>query len=106
MYVLELLPAGIAGIMPGLGLSDLLRRVLDHATAGRTLEAQESFQRLLPFIVYSLQNMELFHHAEKRLLHARGLLTSTTIREARIELGPIESSYVDALITGLLADAT
>jgi 2-keto-3-deoxy-L-arabinonate dehydratase len=106
MHVLELLPAGIAGVMPGLGLCGPLRAVIVWARDGRLSEATDLFERLLPFIHYSLQNMEVFHHCEKRLLHARGLLPHTVVREARLELGPTETAHIDRLVERLTALST
>ena len=57
-YMLELLPAGIVGVMPGLALIDVLQRVWDLARAGRAAEAYEHFARIHPWIAYSLQSME------------------------------------------------
>jgi len=65
MYILELVPAGVCGIMPGLALTDLLARVYRLVKAGQREEAYETFQGVLPQIVFSLQNMELFPHAER-----------------------------------------
>src|SRR5579872_1718432 len=72
MYMLELIPAGIVGLMPGLAVADLLARVFRLASCGNKREAYEIFQCVLPQIAFSLQHMELFHHAEKMLLEARG----------------------------------
>jgi dihydrodipicolinate synthase/N-acetylneuraminate lyase len=84
MYLLDLIPAGICGLMPGLGIADLLSRVWHAARAGRDEEATERFGILLPQIVFSLQHSELFNWVEKRLLFARGVLpqSSTYVRRA------------------------
>ena len=84
MYLLDLVPAGICGLMPGLGVSDLLQQIWEHAQAGRGGEANELFQVLLPQIVYSLQHSEVFNWIEKRLLVARGVLpeSSSHVRRA------------------------
>jgi 2-keto-3-deoxy-L-arabinonate dehydratase len=81
MYMLDLIPAGICGVMPGLGIADLLALVFRRAKGGDDLGAFEVFQGVLPQIVFSLQHMELFHHAEKRLLEARGILPGSVVRE-------------------------
>ena len=39
MYALDLIPAGICGLMPGLGAADLLQRIWQLGTAGRSLLA-------------------------------------------------------------------
>ena len=102
MHMLELLPAGIAGVMPGLGLCGPLHDVYrGYAHGGRMADAAALFERLLPFILYSLQNMEVFHHCEKRLLHARGLLPNTVVRDSRLELSAREKAHIDVLIARL-----
>jgi dihydrodipicolinate synthase/N-acetylneuraminate lyase len=82
MYMLELIPAGICGLMPGLGPADLLQRVWRLGTDGQLKLALDLFEHVLPQLVFSLQSMELFLWLEKRLLAARGVLpdTSTNVR--------------------------
>ena len=72
MYLLELVAAGISGVMPSLSLADLLAYIFRLAKGGHRQEAYQVFTGTLPQIVFSLQNMELYHHAKKRLLVARG----------------------------------
>lgn len=84
MYMLDLIPAGICGVMPGLAVADLLALVFERAQRGDDLGAFEVFQGVLPQIVFSLQHMELFHHAEKRLLECRGILPTAVVREASL----------------------
>jgi 2-keto-3-deoxy-L-arabinonate dehydratase len=74
MYLLDLIPAGICGLMPGLGAADLLQRIWNLGTSDRLEEALSWFERLLPQLVFSLQSMELFLWLEKRLLAQRGVL--------------------------------
>ncbi|HUZ47106.1 MAG TPA: dihydrodipicolinate synthase family protein [Terriglobia bacterium] len=93
MYMLELIPAGICGVMPSLGAADLLAAVFRFAEQGRKDEAYEIFQSVLPQIVFSLQNLELLHHAEKSLLMARGILSDVVVRDASLELSPNDRQY-------------
>ena len=86
MYMLDLIPAGICGVMPGLAVSDLLAVVFKLATAGDMAGAYKIFESVLPQIVFSLQHMELFHHAEKRLLLARGILQEAVVRQLTLKL--------------------
>ncbi len=103
MYILELIDAGICGVMPGLALTDVLARVFRLASAGDREGAYAAFRGVLPQIVFSLQNLELFHHAEKLLLEARGLLRSPAVREATLELGPHDLAHVRFLNGRVLA---
>jgi len=86
MYMLDLIPAGICGVIPGLAVSDLLAKVFQLATQGDRLGAYKIHEAILPQIVLSLQHMELFHHAEKRLLVARGILQEAVVRELTLQL--------------------
>ena len=94
MYMPELIPAGVCGVMPALSLTDLLARIYRLLREGRRDEAYPIFQGVVPQIVYSLQNLELFHHAEKLLLADRGVLKNTTVRELRIGIGEKDLEYI------------
>jgi dihydrodipicolinate synthase/N-acetylneuraminate lyase len=103
MYLLELVAAGICGVMPSLSLADLLARVFRLAKSGRQQEAYEAFTCTLPQIVFSLQNMELYHYAEKSLLAARGVITETYVREPRRDLDALTRAHIDFLNANILA---
>jgi dihydrodipicolinate synthase/N-acetylneuraminate lyase len=96
-YMLELMDAGICGVMPGLGVSDLLHIVWQFARAGNKDAAYEVFQGLLPQIVYSLQSLEFFHHAEKALLVARGVLPAANVRDATLTVPEIDRVHIEFL---------
>jgi 2-keto-3-deoxy-L-arabinonate dehydratase len=102
MYMLELIPAGICGVMPGTPLLRILDRVYRDRKAGRDEDAYRAFQSVLPFIVFSLQHMELFLHVEKRLLQRMGVIASARVREATITLDPDTEAFADFLIDQLL----
>jgi 2-keto-3-deoxy-L-arabinonate dehydratase len=102
MHMLELIRAGIAGVMPGLGVSDVLALSFRQAKDNDYDSAYESFMHVCPYIVFSLQNIELLHHAEKRLLKARGLLKNAFVRQARLELREDDAKYIEFLNDKLL----
>jgi 4-hydroxy-tetrahydrodipicolinate synthase len=104
MYMLDLIPAGICGLMPGLGVCDVLARVWELARSGRRHAAQEVFQCVLPQIVYSLQHSEVFNWVEKRLLVARGVLPAHAAHVRRATYTPDESilAHADELNAGVL----
>lgn len=103
MYLLELLPAGICGVMPGLGVADLLAHVCRLAKAGNKQEAYGVLQGVLPQIVFSRQNMELYHHAEKRLLAARGIIGECAVRELAVDLYTLDADHIDFLNANILS---
>ncbi len=73
MYLPDLVPSGICGLMPGLGVADILQRVWRLLQADQREPAHRIFERVLPQVLYSLQHSELFLWMEKRLLHKRGI---------------------------------
>ena len=101
-YMLELLPAGIVGVMPGLALVDVLQRIWDLAHAGRLPEAYEHFGRIHPWIAYSLQSMESYNYLEKDLLIRRGLLRASYPRHPRMKLDPDTTAYAAFLMDRVL----
>jgi len=97
LYLMELVPAGIVGVMPGLAIADALNAVFTLRAAGKAEEAFAIYEKLLPFIVFGLQNFELWLYCEKRLLHARGLMASPRSRNANLCPDPHTVRYVDEL---------
>jgi len=88
-YMLESIPAGICGVMPGVPISDLLDRVFKSCQAGDSQQAYDLFAPLLPFMIFSLQDIELFLQVEKRLCVRRGLFKNSLCRS--ITLSPSNS---------------
>ena len=103
MYMLELIPAGICGVMPSLGAADILTLVFRLAKRGLKDKAYEAFRDVLPQIVFSLQNLELLHHTEKSLLAARGVIKESAVREASLELNPHDRQHMVFLNSKVLA---
>jgi 2-keto-3-deoxy-L-arabinonate dehydratase len=97
LYMLELTPLGIAGVMPGLAVADILQKVFVLRKEGKDDEAFDLFEKVMPQIFFSLQNMELFHYAEKDLLIARGVLTNSVARKAAYIPDPSSVKYIKEL---------
>ncbi|MFN7992421.1 MAG: hypothetical protein U0Q18_02400 [Bryobacteraceae bacterium] len=95
--MMELVPAGICGVMPGLSMADLLQTAFDRRRHGNSGQAFDLFQAALPQIVFSLQNLELFLYCEKRLLQARGILANARARSACFTPDALSVRYVDEL---------
>jgi 4-hydroxy-tetrahydrodipicolinate synthase len=94
VYMLELIEAGIVGIMPGLAVADILQLVWNRARQGDHDGAYSVFMSVLPQITYSLQSMEFFHHPEKALLTARGVLPAAIVRDATFTVGTVDQAHI------------
>lgn len=99
MYVPELHAAGACGVMPGLALADVFVRLWCLQDEQRWSEAHALFAQIAPYIQFSLQSFEYFHHAEKLLLVARGILREATVRPVTVELNSDARRYLDMLIS-------
>lgn len=105
VFMMELIPAGICGLMPGLAIADILNAVFDLRKEGQSAEAFRLFGQVLPQITFALQNLELYLYCEKTLLQARGLLTSSYCRSAAYSPDPFTRRYVDELNSQILRTA-
>jgi 4-hydroxy-tetrahydrodipicolinate synthase len=107
MYMLDLIPAGICGLMPGLAVSDLLQQVWQYAHSHKDDEAVAIFQTVLPQVMYALQNSELFNWVEKRLLVSRGVIPQASSHVRRATFTPDEATlaYGDRLNSQVVAVA-
>lgn len=107
LYMLELIPVGIAGVMPGLAVADILQKIYLLRKNGDHDKAFSIFERIMPQIFFSLQNMELFHYAEKELLKARGILKNSISRKAAYLPDASSKNYIRELnhrVLALLSD--
>lgn len=100
-YAIQLHRAGLRGLMPGLALADVFVAIWRHLEAGEQRRALESFSTISPYLQFSLQTFEQFHHAEKRLLASRGVLPAATVRAVTLDLTGDNAAYLDLLIAGL-----
>ncbi len=102
LYLLEGIQAGICGAMPALGVADVLQQAFDLAVAGKMHAASDVLERILPYLVFSLQNMELLLRMEKNLLLRRGLLASDRVRDATLTPDSKTEAYVEFLINRVM----
>ena len=93
LYMMELIPLGIRGTMPGLGMADLLQEVWRLAKAESEDDGWTLYEKLLPQIVFSLQNFELFAWLEKDLLARRGVIPADSARVRSVTYTPDEHTW-------------
>ncbi|MEU4477888.1 dihydrodipicolinate synthase family protein [Micromonospora sp. NPDC023966] len=98
-FCLEEYARGAIGTMPACEFPDLLGPVLADWQAGRRADARAGFARLLPLILFGLQQ-GIAWAVHKEVLVRRGLIADATVRSpAR----PLDSASRDSLNT-ILAD--
>ena len=88
MYLLDGLRVGMVGSIPGVDLVDLLVAVYDAEAAGKRDLADELFRRVLPAIVFEIQeSIDHFNGCAKQVLVRRGVLSNPRLRDPAEHLG-------------------
>jgi 4-hydroxy-tetrahydrodipicolinate synthase len=101
-YMLEAIPAGIVGIMPGVPYCDLLDRVYQARKRGDDERAYDLFAALLPMMNFTLQDFELFLQTEKRILVRRRIFDSAHLRPLTMTPSKAVLQHIDFLIDQLM----
>ncbi len=102
LYMMELIPGGICGVMPGVPLLRVMNEIYWNRKRGEDEQAYDAYQSILPFIVFTLGHLELFLHVEKRLLMEMGLIASAHVRESTIHLDSHTEAYAEWMIRQVL----
>jgi dihydrodipicolinate synthase/N-acetylneuraminate lyase len=89
---------GAAGIMPGPALIEVYAQVLRLYEKGSVDEAKTWFYRILPFLVFSLDHLELFIQMEKRLLVRLGVIPQDRMREPTLSLDEAYLQMIEELV--------
>ena len=97
-YLLEQFTAGIAGIMPGIPLVDYFIKLWDHVSVGNEKMALQMFTAISPYLAFSLQHLEMFHHVEKQLAVRRGIMHSSVVRSVSIQLDSYQKKYLELIL--------
>ena len=100
LYLLELIPYGLCGIMPCLAVADVLNVVFKLRAENKNDEAFDLYGKLLPRVLFSFQSFqhfEVYLYCEKSLLKARGLISNAICRNAGFTPDPYTVRYVDEL---------
>ena len=88
--------------MPGVPIADLLDRAYWSRRKGQGERAYDLLGSLLPFINFTLQDIELFLQVEKRLMVQRGLFESASVRSLTLSPSPLVEGYIEFLNSQIL----
>jgi 2-keto-3-deoxy-L-arabinonate dehydratase len=89
---------GATGMMPGAALVEVYAEIFRRYTAGQTDEARSLHHRLLPYLIFALQHLELALGVEKRVLYRRGVFPSDRLREPTLHLDEEYQKQIDELV--------
>ena len=94
---------GASAMMPGAACLEVYVRVYELYREGRRGEAKELFERLVPYLAFALQHLELAIRIEKRVLHKRGILPNSRLRPPTLSLGAIYEAQLESLVDSVIA---
>lgn len=95
VQLLDALRRGAVGVQPGCSFAELYLRVWDSWTAGDHEAATSLHARMLPYLSYWMQHVEIIIAAEKLISQRRGLIASAHCRAPAHTLDGEEVRMVD-----------
>jgi dihydrodipicolinate synthase/N-acetylneuraminate lyase len=94
---------GATAMMPGAAALEVYVRAYELYAKGKKDQAKALFYRLIPYLSFALQHLEVAIHIEKRVLHARGILPNTRMRHPSLTLDSIYQAQMDELVANVVA---
>ena len=94
---------GASAMMPGAACLEVYVRVYELHKQGRHAEAKDLFERLIPYLAFALQHLELAIRIEKRVLEKRGILPNSLMRAPTLSLGRTYESQMESLVDSVIA---
>jgi 4-hydroxy-tetrahydrodipicolinate synthase len=91
----DALRRGAVGVQPGCSFTELYVAIWRDWKSGEHDRALDLHRRLLPYIAYWMQNVELIVQAEKTILARRGIITSDRCRAPGWTLDREERAMID-----------
>ena len=95
VQLIDALRRGAVGVQPGSAFAEIYLRIWSAWEGGRKEEAVILHSRLLPYISYWMQDLELFIAAEKRIATMRDLIASGHCRAPARQLDAEENAMID-----------
>jgi dihydrodipicolinate synthase/N-acetylneuraminate lyase len=94
----DALRRGAVGVQPGSSFTEIYVEIWRAWDAGRWEDAFELHRRLLPYVAYWMQYVELIVQAEKTILARRGIIASDRCRAPGWSLDDEELAMVDRFL--------
>jgi 2-keto-3-deoxy-L-arabinonate dehydratase len=96
--MLDGLAHGASAMMPGTAAVDVYVRIYELYQKGQKAEAKALFYRLLPYLTFALQHIEMGIWIEKRLLVRRGVIPNARMRRPTISVDNDYEKQIDQLV--------
>lgn len=98
VQLIDALDRGAVAVQPGSSFAEIYLRIWELWERGDEAAARRLHGRLLPYISYWMQSIELIIAAEKRISRLRGLIDAETCRAPARTLDAHELEMIDAFL--------
>lgn len=94
---------GASAMMPGAAVLEVYVRTYKLYTSGRKQEAKALFSRLIPYLAFVLQHLELAVGTEKRVLESRGVIGHRRMRHPSLVFDQAGESQIEEIVAQAIA---
>jgi len=101
--MLEGLKRGASAFMPGAALLEVYVRTYQLYQSGQTREAHTLFARLIPYLAFALQHLELAVGMEKRVMARRGIIPSPRMRHPTLRFDEAGEQQIEQYVEEAVA---
>ena len=101
VFLIDDIQLGAVGNVPGTELTDVLVAIYRDETEGRGSSAREKFNRLLPYLMFSLQGIDHYNACTKNVMVRRGVLKHAGLRSPAPALDDVAIGMLDRLFADL-----
>ena len=101
--MLDGLAHGASAMMPGAACLEVYVRAHELYAAGDKAAARDLFHRLVPYLSFAMQHLEVAIHIEKRVLVSRGILPNARMRHPTLTLDQTYQNQMDDLVASVVA---
>jgi dihydrodipicolinate synthase/N-acetylneuraminate lyase len=99
LHLVDALRRGTAGVQPGCSFTEVYQRIWGLWQDGDEAAAEALHTRLLPYLTYWMQDVQLIVRAEKVIAHRRGLIQSDHCRAPARNLDRPEREAIERFLT-------
>lgn len=94
---------GASAMMPGAAALEVYVRIYALYHSGRVQEAKTLFYKLVPYLTFALQHLELAISIEKQVLLRRGIISSALLRPPTLDFDAAYLAQRDELAANIVA---
>jgi 4-hydroxy-tetrahydrodipicolinate synthase len=98
MHMIDALERGAVGVQPSASFVEIYRQIMDRWSDGDFELARHLHRRLLPYVAYWMQSVELVVAVDKRVAFLRGWFVSDSPRRPSRTLDDHELATVDSFL--------